>query len=98
VTLASDEVAHMLVKVYKKAGGQRIRSVITTHQETDEDKMERKGFWRLEANTAYMIEIEYAGDMYNRAYEESFCAYFDLTVAINSLKSLGKKLSCSANS
>ena len=68
------------------------------HSETESDVSERKAIWKLERETAYMIEIEYAGDMYNRLDEEEPCAYFDMTIAINSLQSLGRKLSCNQNS
>ena len=37
-----------------------------------------------------MIELEFGGDMFNRFGEEDPCAYFDLVIAINSLKALGQ--------
>ena len=61
---------------------------------------EYKKIWKLEASktpVTYMIELERSGDMYNAFGEEDPCAYFDLTIAINSLKSLGQQLSCTAN-
>lgn len=39
-----------------------------------------------------MISLEYGGDMYNRYGEEERCAYFDLVIAIDSIKSLADKL------
>ena len=36
-----------------------------------------------------MIEIEFAGDIYNRMFEWEPCTYFDMTISINSLRSLG---------
>ena len=41
-----------------------------------------------------MIELEYGGDMYNRLGEEDPCAYFDLIIAINSIRAMASKLSC----
>ena len=44
-----------------------------------------------------MLELEFSGDMYNRLGDEDPCGYFDLIIAINSLKSMGQKLSCSSH-
>ena len=85
----------MVIKVFKTNGGSNVRAALKTETETNSEIMERKSLWKLERG-AYMIEIEYAGDMYNEFGEEKHCAYFDLMLAINSMKSLGKKLSCDA--
>ena len=45
-----------------------------------------------------MIELEYGGDMYNRMGEEDPCAYFDMILAINSIRAMASKLSCGAQS
>ena len=43
-----------------------------------------------------MLVLEFSGDMYNIFGEEEHCTYFDLIVAINSLKSMSEKLACSS--
>ena len=97
VTLASEEVSQMVVKVFKKTTGTKVPDALTTHSRTDSDITEKKRIWKLEAHTAYMIEVEYAGDMYNDLFEEEMCLYFDMTISINSLKSLGQRLACSTD-
>ena len=97
VALSSDEVSSMVVKVYTKSNGRTVKAAMRTHSETESEVSERKMIWKLEANTAYMVSIEYAGDMYNRLYETEPCAYFDMTIMVNSLHSLGKKLSCNSS-
>lgn len=97
VTVAGDGINQMIVKVYKKQTGKLVEKVLHSKSKTAMEISEKKFTWKLETNSAYMIEIEYAGDMMNRMQEEELCLYFDMTISINSLKSLGEKLSCSAN-
>ena len=91
-TLSSEEVHNMVVKVYKKQTGEKVKPKIKFTSETDVLQEEYKAIFKLDAEkaTSYMVEIEFAGDMYNAYGEEDPCAYFDLTIAINSLKSLGQ--------
>ena len=89
----------MVVKLYKKTTGKKVQDALTTHSKTGYTLItEKKRVWKLEANTSYMIEIEYAGDVYNQMVEENVCLYWDMTISINSLKSLGQRLACSADS
>lgn len=99
ITLTSEEVHNMVVKVYKKQTGEKVKPKIKFTTETDVLTEEYKAIFKLDAEkaTSYMVEIEFAGDMYNAYGEEDPCAYFDLTIAINSLKSLGHQMSCSSN-
>jgi len=87
----------MVIKVYSKNNGQQVKPAVKFASETDSEVAERKAVFKLESNKAYMLAIEYSGDFYDRMNEEEACLYFDMTIAINSLKSLAKKLSCSAH-
>lgn len=95
--MSSEQAENMLVKVFKKDAGSRVGSQLRTISETNVDKHEIKYIFKLEANQSFVIEIEFSGDMYNIFGEEEPCTYFDLTIAINSIPSLAKQLSCDAN-
>lgn len=65
--------------------------------ETNSYVNERKAVFKLDGKKAYIIEIEFSGDVYNRRGDENPCGYFDLTISINSLKALGEKLACKSH-
>jgi len=94
VTVAGDEIDQMVIKVFKKNTGTLLPPALSLQSQTAIEIDEKKRTWKLEAKTAYMIEIEYAGDLYDKQMEEEPCSYFDMTISINSMKSLGEKLSC----
>ena len=97
IIMSSEQAESMLVKIYKKSTGARIKHNLTTMSETNSVVQEYKVIFKLEANTAYLISLEYSGDMYNAYGEEEPCSYFDLTIAINSISGLSEKLSCDSS-
>jgi hypothetical protein len=94
--MGSEYAEDMSIKVYNKFSGLRVMPALRTLSDTSSLVQERKAVWKLEGQQAYMIELEYAGDMYNRMGEEDPCAYFDLVIAINSIRAMASKLSCDA--
>ena len=94
--MSSEYAADMLIKVYAKSTGKPVRPSISSLSDTNTAIQERKSVWKLDGGKAYLISLEYAGDMYNRYGEEERCAYFDLLLTIDSLRSLTEKLSCNA--
>ena len=71
-----------------------MQHTLQTISDTDFDVQERKFIFNLDKPRAYMVVLEYSGDMFNELMEEDPCAYFDLTIAINSIKKLGDTLQC----
>ena len=96
VTMSSEYAEDMLIKVYLKSTGKLVKPHLATLSDTNTIIQERKSLWKLDGGKPYLIALEYAGDLYNRYGEEERCAYFDLVVSIDAVKSLASKLSCNA--
>ena len=95
MTLGAEFAENMIVKVIEKNVGKRVQHTLQTMSETFAPVQERKFIFKLDKPKNYMIILEYSGDMFNEHMEEDPCGYFDLTISINSMKSLKKTLSCS---
>lgn len=83
----------MTVKVAVR-GQTAVKPLTTTLTQTSQDEKELKTVFKLVTGKTYIVQIEYAADAFNKQGKEASCAYFDLIVAINTIKSLQKTLDC----
>lgn len=94
VILSSEEASNMSIKLFRRTNNQRVMPAIKSLSDTNHEVHEGKAVFKLEANSAYMIEIGFRGDMFDQYGEETPCEYFDMTIAINSVRSLAQKFRC----
>ena len=97
VFVQSPQADNMAIKIMGQSTGTKFTPAISTITETATDQKELKNIFKVEPGRAYLIEIEFTGDMYNMHGDADLCVYYDLAISVNSLKSLGEAFSCTKN-